>query len=307
MSITVIGTIYIDIKGFPLSVFDPAGRNAGIIKEYQGGVGRNIAEDIGNIGLRPVFISLCSPGGFGNDVLSRLDQHNVETGYIRQIEGGMGTWLAIFDNDGDVYANISERPDLSPILETLKENCEDIFSSSDGILIEMDMGREIVSYVFEQAEKYGKKIYGVVSNINIALEMKDLILKTDCFICNQQESSIFFAEHKGYENLDKISPEEMLAILPELVRREGLKRMIVTMGSKGSVYAENEGERGICPAENVNVIDTSGAGDAFFAGASVGLSLGKSLKDAAAIGTSMAAGAISSEENTCPPFTPCGL
>ena len=35
----------------------------------------------------------------------------VNTRFIQKKPDGMGTWLAIFDNDGDVHAAISKRPD----------------------------------------------------------------------------------------------------------------------------------------------------------------------------------------------------
>jgi len=302
MSITVIGTIYLDIKGYPEGVFDPRGRNAGSIIEFHGGVGRNIAEDIGSIGLKPRFISLADPGGSGDAIIKRLEAHNVDTSLIKRTDDGMGTWLAIFDDNGDVYANLSRRPDLSPILDILKEHSDEVFTGSDGILLEIDMGTGIADYVFEQAQAHSVKIYGVISNMNIALEMKNNILKTDCFICNQQEAGIFFDKP-----LEDLSAEEMLAVLPGLVSRSGLKRMIVTMGSKGSVYAETGGMCGICPPETVEVRDTTGAGDAFFAGTAVALSLGKTIKEAAGVGTRMAAAVVAREENVCPPLSIPGI
>ncbi len=42
--------------------------------------------------------------------------------------------------------------------------------------------------------------------------------------------------------------------------------MVVTMGAQGAVYAMQDGSCGICPARKVDVKDTTGAGDAFFAG-----------------------------------------
>ena len=33
----------------------------------------------------------------------------VNTKYIQRVPDGMGTWLAIFDNDGDVAANFEKR------------------------------------------------------------------------------------------------------------------------------------------------------------------------------------------------------
>ena len=52
------------------------------------------------------------------------------------------------------------------------------------------------------------------------------------------------------------------------------------------------------------MIDTTGAGDAFFAGVAVGLTYGKSLREACEIGTRLAASVISTKENVCPRFQP---
>ena len=49
------------------------------------------------------------------DVIRKLQDHKVSTDYIRAVPDGMGTWLAVFDNGGDVVASISKRPDLRPI------------------------------------------------------------------------------------------------------------------------------------------------------------------------------------------------
>ena len=57
----------------------------------------------------------------GQDVINKLENHKVNTKYIQRVPDGMGTWLAIFDNDGDVHAAISKRPDTTPLTGLLKE------------------------------------------------------------------------------------------------------------------------------------------------------------------------------------------
>ena len=52
MGITVLGAVFVDIKGFPTTAYIPGGRNVGNVVQVHGGVSRNIAEDIGNIQLR---------------------------------------------------------------------------------------------------------------------------------------------------------------------------------------------------------------------------------------------------------------
>ena len=70
------------------------------------------------------------------------------------------------------------------------------------------------------------------------------------------------------------------------------------------IYADCTGVSGICPARSVQVVDTTGAGDAFCAGVSIGLTYGKSLPEAIDIGSTLAASVIISSENVCPRFLP---
>lgn len=299
MGIVVIGAVFVDIKGFPEDVYIPAGRNVGRIEQIHGGVGRNVAEDIANVELRPTFVSLADDTGIGADVVRKLKSHKVNVDHIRQVHGGMGTWLAVFDNKGDVVASISQRPDMSPLVQLLDEQGDEIFSTADSIVIEIDLDKDIVKRAFKLAEKYHKPIYTVVANMSIAVQRRDFLQYTDCFICNRQEAGILFSD-----DYTSATPEQMRDILSHKVQLAQIPSMIVTLGDKGAVYADKNGGKGHCPARNVVVRDTTGAGDAFCAGAAIGLSYGKTLAEACEIGSYLAASVIMTTENVCPRFLP---
>ena len=299
MGIVVIGAVFVDIKGYPEAAFVPTGRNVGRVEQVHGGVGRNVAEDIANCELRPTFLSLVDDSGTGLDVVRKLKSHKVNTDYIRTTRDGMGTWLAVFDNDGDVCASISKRPNLMPIADILDEKGDEIFENADSIIIEICIDKEIVKRTFRLAKKYNKKVFAVVANMNIALERRDFLQSIDCFICNRQEAGILFSD----DYTDK-SQEEMVEILSQKVMAARIPSMIVTMGGDGAVYADCNGDRGFCAARNVKVKDTTGAGDAFCAGAAIGLTYGKRLKEACQIGAMLAASVIVTSENVCPRFLP---
>lgn len=299
MGIVVIGAVFVDIKGYPKDVYIPKGRNAGRVEQVHGGVARNVAEDIANVELRPTFISLVDDTGTGVDVIRKLKDHKVNVDYIRQVPDGMGTWLAVFDNDGDVTASISKRPDLRPIVDILDAHGDAIFQDADSVILEIGINKEIVKRVFELAEKYGKKVYAMVANMSIAVERRDFLQQTACFICNQQEAGILFSD--DYSALDARQMEQVLA---EKVRLARINSMIVTMGGAGAVYADAQGNSGFCPARKVQVKDTTGAGDAFCAGAAMGLTYGKDLAEACRIGAYLAASVIVTSENVCPRFLP---
>lgn len=299
MSIVVLGAVFVDIKGFPESQYIPDGRNAGRIEYIQGGVSRNVVEDIANLELRPTFISIVDESALGTDVLRKLNDHKVNTDYMQVIPNGMGTWLAVFDEKGDLAGSISQRPNLAPVLDILEEKGDEIFQKVSSVVLEIDMDKDIVKKTVQFAEKYNKKLFGVVSNMSIAVERRDFLQKFDCLICNKQEAGIFFTE--DYEDMKQ---DELLPIICERIERGKIKSIIVTMGGDGAIYASRNGEKGFCPAKKVMVKDTTGAGDAFCAGVASALTYGKSLADACEIGSRLAASVITSSSNVCPRFLP---
>ena len=278
--IVVLGAVFVDIKGFPEDIYVPDGRNAGHVEYIHGGVSRNVVEDIANLELRPTFLGIADNTALGEDVVRKLQRHKVNTEYMKEIPNGMGTWLAVFDHNGDLAGSISQRPNLMPILDILEENGDEIIENCDSIVAEIDMDKEIIKKLVQLCEKYDKKLYGVVSNMNIAVSRRDLLQKFDCLICNQLEAGVLFSD-----DYSEKTPAEMEKILAERLKAANVPAMVVTMGGDGAVYAEADG-------------------DAFCAGVSAGLTYGKTIGKAVEIGTRLAASVITSSENVCPRFRP---
>lgn len=299
MGIVVIGTTFVDVKGYPLGKYIPAGRNAGRVIEVHGGVTRNIVEDIANVGLAPTYVSVVGEDGLSADIIDRLARHGCNTDHIGRTENGLGMWLAIFDEAGDVAASISRRPDMGGIERILAERGDEIIAQADSVCIEFDIDAPILERTLDLAARYGKKVYSPVTNMTIAAERRDLLSRISCLVCNLQEAGQLFSW-----GLDDASYEEVRCALPGQLAQIGLQSMVVTMGAHGSVFARIDGQSGWCPACDVEAIDTTGAGDAFFAGTAIGLTYGKELAESCIIGTKLAASAIAGEDNVCGRFTP---
>ena len=299
MGIAVIGTVFVDIKGFPYNTYLPTGRNAGNVEFIHGGVARNVVEDIANLELRPSFIGLVDNNGTGEEVKRKLENHKVDTKYVRSVPDSMGMWLAVFDNSGDLAGSVSKRPDQKELERLLEEEGDEIFKNADSVVIEIDLGKEIIKRSIALAEKYRKKIFAVVANMTLAAERRDFMKSMDCVICNEEEAGILFVE-----DFSDREPEEMENVLFDKITNANIPSMVVTLGSRGSVYAELSGSRGFVPANPVEVKDTTGAGDAFCAGVAAGLTYGRTLGEAVEIGTRLASSVIMSSENVCPRFLP---
>ena len=100
-----------------------------------------------------------------------------------------------------------------------------------------------------------------------------------------------------FEHLDYLLPneEQVLGLTGaddviegchELIRR-GVECVAATCGAQGAVVVDGDGEQRV-PANAVEVVDTTGCGDAFSAGFLRGISLGRSRGDAAVLGCAVA-------------------
>ena len=299
MGIVVIGAVFVDIKGFPHDNYLPTGRNVGHIEYVHGGVARNVVEDIANMELRPTFVSIVDDTPMGTAVVDKLKNHKVNCEYVQTYPDGMGTWLVVFDNAGDVAGSISKRPVMRPIIDLLDEKGDEIFANADSVVLEVDLEKELVKKVLELGKKHNVKLFGLVSNMSLAVQRRDFIKHFDCMICNQLEAGILFAD-----DYSEKSPEELCEIISNKVSQASFPALVVTMGSQGAVYADYTGQKGVVPPRKVQVKDTTGAGDAFCAGVAAAMTYGKPLAEAVEVGTLLAASVITSTDNVCPRFMP---
>jgi Sugar kinases, ribokinase family len=299
MGIVVFGAVLVDIKGFPFGKFVTRGRNAGRVTSVHGGVSRNVVEDIANVELRPTFVSVLDHSATSQEIIEKLNRHKVNTKYIRKTDDGLGKWLAVFNNEGDVVASISQRPNLEKIADTLTKYGDEIISHADSVVVEIDMDSDLLNQIFALCEKYHKKIFAVVSNMSIAMERRDLMTRTSCIVCNANEAGLLFSE-----DYSQVKPMTLARLISEKIKQAKYPKMVVTMGEQGAVYAEMEGSFGVSPAQNVEVVDAAGCGDAFFAGVTIGLTYGKTLPESCEIGTRLASSVITTTESVCPRFRP---
>ena len=252
--------------------------NAGFIKE----------ENADNI-INPENITGISPSAL---ISLTITLSILESSGIKKIE--VPTFLPVRYNAKEISYMIKK--------DLLEEKGDEIFANADSVVLEVDLDKEIVKKAFQLAEKHNKKIYSIVSNMTIAAQRRDFIQRFDCFICNQLEAGILFADDYSEKNA-----EELQEIIAEKVVRAHIPAMIVTMGGDGAVYADIHGNKGHVPARKVNVIDTTGAGDAFCSGVVAGLTYGKTLPEAVEIGSYLAASVITTSDNVCPRFLPSEL
>lgn len=295
LSVSVIGTIFVDCKGFAKQGYVPSGRNLGSIEFIHGGVGRNVAENLANLDLPTLFISTVDHSALGEEVLHRLHRSKVDTSYIARAEAqGMGMWLAILDEHGNLAGSVSQMPELEILHNLIIQKGEEIIRDSSHIVLELDLNEDISKKVISLAKQYNKPVYGIPGNLDVVLKHTELLNDLSCFICNHVEAERLIQSDFSTQSLD-----EMRAALQAYVEAASLRSMVVTLGEQGSIFYDKETkESGYQPIFPAKLVDSSGAGDAFFSGTVMGLINNLSLKEAVICGTKVAGWTIESKENT---------
>lgn len=297
MDMVVVGVVFLDIKGFPFFKYDAVGTNLGNVLMTHGGVARNVAVNMANLGAEVEFVTMLDDDSLGREARLRLRGAGVKlTHAVSTPDKGMGMWLAVFNEKGDLAGSVSHMPDASPIERLFDEKGEEIIRSCRGVALEIDLSEKVSERVFELAERFDKPVYAIVANMSVILRRPDFMARTACVILNEIEAGRLFGRE-----IRALSPEETLEAVSEAAPAMGIRSIVVTMGARGAVYLDAEnGLRGICPAVPCRVVDTTGAGDAFFSAVVESLARGMRLDDAVTCGARLASMTVSTSESTCP-------
>lgn len=296
LNVTVIGTVFMDCKGSAESGYNPVGRNVGSIEFVHGGVARNVAENLAGLALPTTFISSVDETGVGEEILQRLEVAGINTKYISSVASrGMGMWLVVLDEKGDLAGSISQMPRLDVLDEIITANGERFIGEASHVVLELDLNETITRKALALAKENKKPIYGIPGNLEVIRKNLDILADMDCFICNDIEAGRLL--DVDFSKIDVAMVEREIV---RFVTETKLKSMVITLGSRGSVYYDASskavGHQGVF---QVKMVDSSGAGDAFFSGTVMGLIRKLPLAESVIYGSKVAAWTIESRESNC--------
>ena len=148
-----------------------------------------------------------------------------------------------------------------------KEDIDKIdFQKYDIILLQLENNIDAVTYVIKKAKQNGLIV--ILNPAPFHEVPKEIYDDIDLFIPNEHELEQFTPEIKG-------SIKDRCHYL----LNEGVKHIIVTLGSKGSFYIDNEKSFYVA-SHKVDAVDTTGAGDSFCGALVTALAEGIEIKEA---------------------------
>jgi pseudouridine kinase len=259
--VTCIGAANLDRKlrslaGIALHTSNPASQS-----ESFGGVARNIAENLARLGTPVALLTATGKDSSGAALLAHAQGLGIDTGGTLQLpEAASGTYTAVLDQDGEMVVALADMALYDRLDAAFVAASQARIATSALVVADLNLPLETVDAVVAEARRLGTPLVLVaVSEPKMARLPRDLC-GVRLLILNRGE----LAARVGRE----LASETDLDAAVAEVRAQGARDLIVTRGAEGVLYTRGgAGEDQIVRlyAQGADVVDVTGAGDAFAA------------------------------------------
>lgn len=279
-TIVSMGLHILDVLGRHISEIPP-GQNIALIDEIRitaAGTAAGTSVDMAKLGCKVIAVGAAGDDEMGNILLGIMNRYGIDTSHIKIKKGVQtsGTMLPIRPN--------GERPALH-VMGTNATFCfEDVpqevvrnanFVHIGGFYLMPKFDGEGTVETLKVARE-GKAITTMdilgVKQEKMAEKILPAMPYLDYFMPNLEEAQMI----TGLTDLDELS---------DFFLNAGAKNVVLKMGARGSFIKNKQGMRLRIPAFKVNVIDTTGCGDAWSGGFITGLSRGLNIQESAVLGS----------------------
>ncbi len=251
------------VIGEAFVVFLPS--TSGSIKEmsgfemHSGGAPCNVALGCARLGAKSALVSVVGDDDFGSFIMRRLEEEGVDATSVRKLNGGITQLCFITLDEAGERSFTGRGPDASLEL-CMQDIPEDKVKKAKVLALTCGSLRKkngiyAVQHALELAKKWVVCDPGTCpphwcEPLEMKKRLEPIFKKSHVIKCADHESQWLTGEEDPY------------AAAKYLVETFDLKAAIVTCGAKGAVWATKEQE-GLIASPFVQVVDTSGAGDAF--------------------------------------------
>ncbi|MER6116479.1 ribokinase [Streptomyces sp. A0642] len=236
-----------------------------------GGKGANQAVAAARAGAEVLMIGAVGDDEYGVRMRENLEHSGVDTDLLHTAEGPSGTAHIVVDGKGSNAIVVI--PGANGTVTSLGPGEIAAISGADLLLLQLELP---LSAVLEGARAgHAQGVRTVLTPSPVQPLPAELLDCVDLLIPNEHEA----AELSGHAE-PHAAAEVLLSQVPAVV---------ITLGSKGCLYAARGSRAVHFPAPDVTAVDTTGAGDTFVGTLAVALGEGRPVPQAIAWASSAAA------------------
>ena len=245
----------------------------GVFHMGPGGKGANQAVAAKRMGGDVTFVCKVGNDIFGENAVAGYEKEGIDTSYVMHSDKASGTALILVDGNGENVISVAQGANADISVEDM-QNLSEVISGADYLILQLEIPVPAVHEAARIAHEAG--VYVILNPAPACPLPKEIFRYISLLTPNQSEVSIL----SGME----VNNETDLAAAAGALRSCGVRDMVVTLGSRGSLVFDGSGEHFV-PALKVKATDATAAGDTFCGALCVGLSEGMTLVEAAGLAT----------------------
>lgn len=236
-----------------------------------GGKGSNQAVAAARLGATVTFVGRVGTDSFGDTAIQTWQSEVINTAYVvRDPENATGVAPIWVDDEGENSIVVALGANLALSKGDVEAAREEI-AQADVLIVQLEIDLDTVAHALLVAKDHD--VTTILNPAPAAHLPESTLALADYLTPNETELQTLYDD----------VPDD----LRQLVQAGG-PALVMTAGSRGAVWA-TESDSGEVPTYKVDVVDTTGAGDAFNAGLAVALAEGKPLAEAIAFANATAA------------------
>ena len=254
------------------------------LSKGNGGKGANQAAAAALLGAEVTLLGRVGDDGFGEPLVEALAEKGVDTSLIGAAPGSStGTAVITVTPDGENAITVAPGANRRLTPGDVEDAAEAI-GGARVLVVQMEVPTEVVTRAVGVAARHGTR---ALVNLAPSFEVPgELLEQLDPLVVNEHEAAFLLGEKVEGVDGALSAASELLALGP--------KSVVVTVGKSGAVFSDGESTEHL-PAPEVDVVDTTGAGDAFVGALAVSLAGDDSLRDAVAYAVRAGAAAVTQE------------
>lgn len=287
--ISVVGGANVDLSATLYDAFIASDSNPGHVDVGYGGVGRNIAHNLALMGSRVQLLTILGGDLFGGLLYDYCTAQGIDLHLSERAQSGRsGVYLCINNHAGEMIASVADTDLIRQITPQWLEKRSGELNQSDCIVADTNISEDALRYLMETATA-PLFVDGVSSTkahriVNALKKSKQPCLHT--LKLNQKEAIAVTATQTYAE-----AAQQLLDL--------GVEHVYVTLSSEG-VYCRTAAEEWLFPPLPGEIVNTTGAGDAFLAGVVLAHTKGIAFPQTAQYGLMAARATLLSEKAVNP-------
>jgi len=291
--VLVIGAANLDIKGYMLGEPIAGSSTSAAIKNGVGGVARNIAENLVLLGVPVTLLTAVGDDYAGEDILNNADDVGIDVSRSLIIENATtGTYMGAISRDGNLFFGMYDLRVLHHITRDYLRLNRDAFRECSMVALDMNLDDDAMLAAFQMAREYGKPICVDPTSADRAYRLVPHLPLLDLITPNLAEAQAILDCPTLHTADDALTAARRLVGL-------GVGAAVITQAERGACYATTE-ESGQFPALKVEIVDSTGAGDALTAAVIFGMLQGIEIGESLQMGLRAAALTLHSAEAVAP-------